>query len=523
MRKTSIFVTSLTVACLLLAAATATAAGVLTRGIGNEPDSLDPHQAIGTSASIVLYDLFEGLVTVNAAGKIIPGCAQSWIVDADGRGILFTLRPNLRWSDGTPLTAADFEYSLRRLLLPETAARYASFLYPLKNARAVNTGRVAPTALGVRALDARTLRLDFEMPSPQMLEVLSGIAAVPVPRHAIELAGREWTRPGKMVSNGAFQLAEVVPRASLRVRRNAQYRDAAVVSLDEVRYLAIDDEGASLRRFQIGELQVAVRFPVERLEAVRAQSGAMLHTTTGFGTNLLLVNLRDPALGDPRLRRALSLALDRDVLTSKVLRGSGQPTFTLVPDAISDYPTPPIADAVLTPQVRQATARALAAAAGRPATALRLLYPSDGKSRGLALAMLAMWRAAGIQVDIQSQDLTSVIASARTGQYQLALYAWYSSFDDPSTFLDLIATKTRGSLTGYGSTEFDRRFQSGNALLDPSARGAALAATEALALADYPVIPVFHSVNLRLVSARVTGWIDNPRGANLSRYLGIKP
>jgi oligopeptide transport system substrate-binding protein len=266
-----------------------------------------------------------------------------------------------------------------------------------------------------------------------------------------------------------------------------------------------------------------VRFPLDRIDAVRTQAGARLHRSTGFGSNMLLLNLKDPALADVRLRRALSLALDRDVLANKILRGSGRPAFSLVPEVISDYPAPPLADAALTAQARQALARELAAAGGVPRAPLRLLYPSDSKSRALALAMLAMWRAAGIAVEIQSQDLTSVIAAARSGRYQMALYAWFSSFDDPVTFLDLLANKERGSLTGYGNAEFDRRLAAANALPDPRARGAGLAAAEALALADYPLIPVFHSVNLRLVSDRVSGWIDNSRGANLSRFLGLNP
>ncbi len=528
MRTDHLRIAQLLVGCWLLGTATVIApqahgAGVLTRGIGNEPDSLDPHQAIGTSASVLLYDLFEGLVTVDAAGKIAAGCAESWAMDADGRGMRFTLRPNLSWSDGVALTAADFEYSFRRLLAPETAARYASFMYPLRNARAVNTGRAPAASLGVRAVDARTLRLDFEQPAPQMLEVLSGIAAAPVPAHAIARDGRAWTQAGRMVGNGAFVLAEVVPRSSIRVRRNARYRDAASVTLDEVRYVPVEDEGASWRRFQSGELQVAVRFPLDRVDAIRAQAGARLHRSTGFGSNMLLLNLKDPALADVRLRRALSLALERDLLANKILRGSGRPAFSLVPDVISDYPVPSLADAALPAQSRRLLARELAAGGGAGRAPLRLLYPSDGKSKALAVAMLAMWRAAGIAVEIQSQDLTSVIAAARSGKYQMALYAWFSSFDDPVTFLDLLANNQRGSLTGYGNAEFDRRMAAANALLDPEARGAGLAAAEALALADYPLIPLFHSVNLRLVSDRVSGWTDNSRGANLSRYLGLQP
>ncbi|MEZ5459881.1 MAG: peptide ABC transporter substrate-binding protein [Steroidobacteraceae bacterium] len=254
------------------------AAGTLSRGIGNDPDSLDPHKAIGTSSSILIYDLFEGLVSVDARGALVPGAASDWKVDSTERIYTFTLRPNLKWSDGTPLTAADFEYSMRRLMLPGTAARYASFLYPIRNARAVNTGRAPPDTLGVRALDARTLRIELEGPTPQLTELLTSVGAVAVPRHAIEKHGREWTRPGKIVSNGAYMLTEVSPQTLIRARRNPNFHAAAGVSIDEIVYYPVEDEGTSFKRFQAGELDIAIKFPIDRIEQVRKQYAAQLRT-----------------------------------------------------------------------------------------------------------------------------------------------------------------------------------------------------------------------------------------------------
>lgn len=502
----------------------AAAAGTLSRAIGNDPDSLDPHKAIGTSASILIYDLFEGLVSVDARGELVPGAASEWKVDATGKVYTFTLRPNLKWSDGTPLTAADFEYSLRRLMLPETAARYASFLYPIRNARAVNTGRAPPESLGVRAVDARTLRLELENPAPQLTELLTSVGAVAVPRHAIEKHGREWTRPGKIVSNGAYALAEVSPQTLIRARRNPHYHSAASVDIDEVVYYPIEDEGTSFKRFQAGELDIAIKFPIDRIEQIRKQYPTQLRTAPSIGTTMLVLNHRKPPFGDARVRRALALAIDRNVLADRILRKTALPAYTLVPAGVSRYraPVPDYASAPLAE--RQAEARGLLAAAGfGPGKPLKftMQYFTEARTRTLAVAMVSMWRAVGVHCELVNKDLGSVISSVRAGSYEVSLYAWFSSFDDPSTFLDIVTTKARGSFTGYSNPAFDSAFNTANALPIAAERLSALARAEALALADVPVIPLFTNINQRLVSKRVSGWQDNPRGANLTRYLSV--
>jgi len=500
-------------------------AATLNRGIGNDPDSLDPHKAIGTSASILIYDLFEGLVTVDAKGQIAPGAASEWKVDATQKVYTFTLRPNLKWSDGSALTAADFEYSFRRLMLPETAARYASFLYPIRNARAVNTGRAPVESLGVKAVDARTLRIELETPAPQLTELLTSVGAVAVPRQAIEAYGREWTRPGKIVTNGAYQLVEVSPQTFIKARKNPNFHSAAGVAIDEVVYYPVEDEGTSYKRFQAGELQIAVKVPTDKLDAARRDYPGQLHAVPGLGTTMLMLNHKQKPFDDARVRRALALAIDRGVLTDKILRKSAVPAYTMVPGSVSRYtrPVPEYAGAPM--PARQAEARKLLAEAGFGAgkpLKFTMQYFTEAKTRTLAVAMVSMWRAVGVQCELVNKDLGSVISSVRAGSFEVSLYAWFSSFDDPSTFLDILTTKPRGSLSGYSNPAFDQAFTAGNGLGSLDERNAALARAEALAMADTPVIPLFTGINQRLVSNKVQGWSDNPRGANLTRYLSLR-
>ncbi len=515
----------LAVLALLLWTAGAAGAATLNRGIGNDPDSLDPHKAIGTSSSILIYDLFEGLVTVDARGQIAPGAASEWTLDATQKVYTFTLRPGLKWSDGSALTAADFEYSFRRLMLPETAARYASFLYPIRNARAVNTGKAAADSLGVKAVDPRTLRIELETPAPQLTELLTSVGAVAVPRQAIEAHGREWTRPGRIVSNGAYMLTEVSPQTATKARRNPHFHSAASVAIDEVVYFPVEDEGTSFKRYQAGELQIAVKLPTDRIEGVRREYAGQLRNAAGLGTTMLMLNHRKAPFSDPRVRRALAIAVDRNVLTDRILRGTASPAYTLVPPSVSRYaPLPPDYSRAAMP-ARQAEARKLLADAGYgPSKPLRftMQYFTEAKTRTLAVAMVSMWRGVGVQCELINKDLGSVISSVRAGSYEVSLYAWFSSFDDPSTFLDILTTKPRGSLSGYSNAAFDQAFAAGNGLGVPEQRYTALARAESLAMADVPVIPLFTSINQRLVSPRVQGWADNPRGANLTRYLRLK-
>jgi len=498
---------------------------ILVRGIGSEPESFDPHKAVGTSASVVIYDLFEGLVTVDANGEVAPGAAESWTTNPDRSVYTFKLRPNLRWSDGTALTSADFVYSMRRLLAPETAARYASFLYVIKGARAVNTQKAPPETLAVRAVDPRTVVFELEAPAPQFLEILTGVAAVAVPRHIIEKFGREWTRPGNIASNGAYKLTDYSPNTFIKAARNDNFHSASAVKIDGINYVPIEDDNASLKRFQSGELDITQRFPPEQLDKLRREKNRSLRVAPGRGSTMLALNTRKKPFDDPRVRQALALALDRDVLTGKILRKTAEPAYFMVPSSISGYDSRRPDWAAQPLQARQQQARTLLAQAGfGPGKPLRftMQYYTESKTRTLAVAMVSMWRAVGVNCELINKDLGSVISSVNAGDYQVSLYAWYSSFDDPYTFLDLFTVKPRGSITGYANPQYDSAVRAANRIADPAERYQALAEAETLLMRDMPAIPLFFAEGQKLVGPRVSGWIDNARGANLSRYLTLR-
>jgi oligopeptide transport system substrate-binding protein len=513
-------------ALLVLAAAPAArAAGTLNRASSAEPNSLDPHIATGNTASYILYDLFMGLTTFDGAGKVIPGAAQSWTVSADGLTYTFKLRPGLKWSDGTPLTSADFLYSVRRVVTPATASRFASFFYPVRNARRALKGEVPPGEVGVAAPDATTLVYRLEYPAPYFLSNLASNVASPVPRAQVEKLGRQWTRPGQMVSNGPFVLAEWIPNDHVTLVRNPAFFDAAGVKLDRVLWYPTENQSTSLKRYQAGELDILLNFPNDQLPALRKSIPEEVKIWPGLLLSYVLVNHRKPPFDDPRVRKALALAIDREGIVQKLVTPGSQPAYGVTPPSVAGYPGPAPEWKKLAPAARLAEARRLMQEAGygpgKPLT-FDLVYTTLEENRRLAVAMAAMWQPIGVRANPLNRDLIAINKAARTRDFQALLYTWFPPNDDPYSFLGLAETGNPANYSGYSNPAYDAMLAKANAVADPAQRFPLLAQAEAAMLADQPLVPVFFYVRRFLVKPYVTGFEENPRGINLSRWLGVR-
>ncbi len=500
--------------------------GVFHRGLGNEPRTLDPHRAIGTSASILIYDLFEGLMTVDAEGRLVHGAAEQWEVSDDGLVYVFRLRENLRWSDGRPKTAEDFVYSFRRLMDPNTAARYASFLYLIENGRAVNTGEQPLETLGVRALDERQLEIRLNNPAPYLPDLMAAVAAVAVPGHAIEAHGQQWTRPANFVGSGAYMLTESVPQTYLLAERNPYHYDAENVVIERVYYYPLENDSASLQRYRAGELDLTLRFPPDQTQWIQSNLPGHLRSSPGQGTGFILLNISKPPFDDIRVRRALSLAVDREGIVTRLLDGQVEPAYSLVPPTIENYTPQEAGFRSMTMPQRLAEARELMQAAGygpRNPLPVVMRYDSQDKNNNVVVAVRAMWRSVGANMEMVNSDFGAVIADARSGNYESALYAWFAAFNDASTFLGTLDSTNRSTnFARYGNAEFDALMARASATADLDERRELMQQAERVAMEDHALIPVFFYAGQRLVSPVVKGWIDNPRAANLTRYLRIE-
>ncbi|MGB1877498.1 MAG: peptide ABC transporter substrate-binding protein, partial [Rhodospirillaceae bacterium] len=341
---------------------------ILHRGNGKEPDSLDPHRAAGTWENTIIADMFLGLTTEAADGDIVPGAAESWTVSDDGLVYTFMLRDNLLWSDGVQVTASDFVFGMRRIMTPATAARYASLLFPIKNARAINTGQMNPGLIGVAALDPKTVEITLESPVPFFPQLLSHYTTFPIPQHAYALHGEDWVKAGNMVSNGAYVLEEWVTNAHVKVTKNHRFYDAENVAIDTVFYYPIGDSRTGLKMFETGELDMNLGpegFPSAQLDEVRQKFSGEGRVVPSLGNRFLPMNTSRPPFDDKRVRKAVSLLVDREIINDRIVSVGARSAYAFVPPETANHQPGAQVDFVDMPMPeRIAEAKSLLAEAG---------------------------------------------------------------------------------------------------------------------------------------------------------------
>ncbi len=509
----------------LLAAATAPGAEtILRRGTAADAPTLDPAIASSGVAAPIINDLFEGLLGKSPTLEPIPGVAESWTVSKDRRTYTFKLRASLKWSDGAPITADDVVYGYRRLMDPATASMVSGQFYILKNGRDVVLGKLPPEKLGVRALDPRTVEMELVEPAPYFIELVATYPLAPVPRHAIEQLGKDWTRPGKMVSNGAYVLAERIPQTVTRLKKNPYFHDAASVRTEIVEWYPTQDLGTSLRRYRAGELDQILNFPPEEIDRLQKEMPQALKITRTRGAYYLVVNVREPPLNDRRVRRALSLAIDREAIASRLLDTGMAPATMFIGPDFSHYESPTLAaDSWSLPQ-RQARARELLKAAGYgPGKPLKFEYTYDTneENRKIAIALAAMWQAVGVQASTVNVQFGQLMRQVRTGGFQVARWAMFASYDDPIALLQLYTSDNTGNYMGYHNPAYDQLLHESALEENVPARAAVLGRAESLLMQDAPIIPIYYYARRYLVSPKVQGWETSGRGPTPSRYLYV--
>lgn len=513
---------ALALICVLASAADAKM--VLNRSSAADPDTLDPQASSGNSSAVILYDVFQPLMTLDAHGEIAPGAAESHTVSADGLVYTFKLRPNLKWSDGTPLTAEDFVYSMRRIQSPDTAARYSQWFWPIKNAQALNKGEAKPEDIGVKALDKRTVQFTLENPSPIFLEVMATYTSSPVPRHVIEKFGRTWTAPENIVSNGPYKITERVPQTRITAVKNSNFFDATSVKIDEVNYFPTENLGTVLNRFRAGELDAALNFPPDQIDWIKANMPKELHIAPNLGVYFFLFNTRKAPFDDVRVRKALSMAVDREGLVNKLLNTGVVPAYSLISPVVSNYKVYKASYAAQSMKDRLAEAKRLLAEAGfGPDKPLKFTLQFDTleENRKMAVAMTAMWKPLGVDVELANSEFRDLTRRARTGDYDVMRWAFFSPFADASPYLNLQRTGDPSNFTGFSDPEYDRLVAEANRTVDLVRRAEIMRQAEQIIIDRQVVMPVYHYVARRLIQTYVKNWNDNPRNANLTRYLSV--
>ena len=496
-------------------------------GNGAEPMTLDPHKSTGTWEAKILMDVFMGLTQDDAQGRPIPGMATSWETSADGLTWRFHLR-DAAWSDGVPVTAQDFVFSFRRILDPKTASEFASMLYGFKNAQAINQGRMPATALGARALGPRELEIQLEHPAPYLPELLKHQVLYPVPEHVVRRWGEAWSQPARMVSNGAYTIKLWRLGDRITAVKNPRYYAADSVCVDQINYYPSSDAITGERRVRRGELDVNADIQSNRIAYLRKVAPEIVRTHTYLGLSYLAFNYDTPALRDIRVRQALSMAVDRDFITAKLLRGGQTPAYSFVPPGVANYASPPPPPWAAWPfERRHAEARRLLAQAGYgPGHPLRI----EIKHRNTPDPMLIMpaiqadWRSIGVETTLQQNEVQIAYAAYRAHDFQVADAAWIADYNDPMTFLYLLQSTTGSQNYGdYRNPRYDALIDTAERQATSVTRARYLARAEALMLSDAAVTPLFYYVSKNLVSPNVTGWADNIIDHHPTRYLCLGP
>ncbi|MDP2323787.1 MAG: peptide ABC transporter substrate-binding protein [Gammaproteobacteria bacterium] len=510
----------------LLFAVPAAATTSIHRTAGAEPPSLDPSLGSGTMAGPALSDMVEGLVIRGPSKQPEPGCAERWAVSPDRLTWTFHLRPGLQWSDGRPLTADDFVYSYRRLLDPATGASNAGLFLAIRNARKIIQRQLPPDSLGVHAPDARTFVVELEFPVPYLLQLLANTQAAPVPKHVIETLGRDWARPRSLVSNGPYVLAERVPQSFIRLTKNPRYHAADRVQIDEVYWHPTQDLGAAFRRFRAGEFDVVLNVAPDDLGWIRKNQPEALHTGPMHATYLLVLNVAREPLTDVRVRRALSLAIDRDVIANQLLKTGVRPAWSFVSPGIGGYPGRVSAEEAGMPAAKRiAEARRLLDEAGfgpeNPLT-LPLIYDTQEENRKIMVAVGTMWQAIGVKAEISNVEFGAALGALRTRNFAVAKSSTFSLYDDPNAFLQQYASQSPTNWAGWRSPAYDRLLERANAATDAAERTRLLLEAETVIASEVPVIPIYYYQGKALVAPRVKGWWDGAIGTPPSRFLSVE-
>lgn len=472
---------------------------VLERGNGPEPDSLDPHRAQGLSAHQILRDLYEGLTRIDANGHTVPAAAERFEVDESGLRWCFVLRAGLRWSDGQALTSADFAAALSRALDPSTLAPYASLLEPLRGAPALLGGTGDAASLGLQTPDAQTLCTELQRPTPDWLSRLALPVAMPFRDGQLD------QRP----YNGPYVLEQARPQSHVLLRRNDVYAGSRPARIERVRFHVTPDAAAELNRYAAGELHLTETLPPGQLARLRERYAEQIRVGPAYASYYYGYNLtKPPFAGNLALRQALSLALDREVLTRYISAGGELPLDRLVP------PLPSAAAGEVPAQQRELARQRYRQAGYGEHNPLRveLRYNTGLSHRRMALAVAAQWREVlGVQTVLRHEEWKVFVSNRRARRVTEVFRAgWVADYVDPISFLEGFVSDSPLNAVGYSSAAYDRLIRSAGAEIRAAERARLLRQAEALLLADQAILPIYAYTSKHLVSPALCGFQIHP-------------
>ncbi|RPH31014.1 peptide ABC transporter substrate-binding protein [Buttiauxella warmboldiae] len=499
----------------------------LVRHIKDEPASLDPVKAVGLPEIQVIRDLFEGLVNQNEKGQLEPGVASKWQSN-DNRTWTFTLRDNARWSDGSPVTAQDFVYSWQRLVDPENTSPFAWFaaLAGINNAQAIIEGKMPADKLGVTAVDARTLRIQLDKPVPYFPNLTANFSLYPVPEAVVKKFGNSWTRPGNLVGNGAYTLKERIVNEKLVAVQNKNYWDNSKTVISQVTFIPINQESSATKRYLAGDIDITESFPKNLYQKLLKDIPAEVYTPPQLGTYYYAFNTQKGPTADRRVRLALSMTIDRQIMAEKVLGTGEKPAWRFTPDVTAGFKPETSSFEQMSQEEANAQAKTLLQAAGygpNKPLKLTLLYNTSENHQKIAIAVASMWKKnLGVDVKLQNQEWKTYIDSRNTGNFDVIRASWVGDYNEPSTFLSLLSASHSGNISRFNSPEYDKVLQQASQETTAQARNQDYNQAEKIIQQQAPIAPIYQYTNGRLIKPWLKGYpINNPEDVAYSRTMYI--
>lgn len=516
------------VAAAAFAAPVADAQITYHRGNTADPETLDPHKTSTVYEAHVLRDVFEGLVIHNGKGELVPGVAESWTASKDATVYTFKFRANAKWSNGDPVKASDFVFAYRRIMNPETGAKYAKILFAIKNADGANKGKAKLEEIGVKAVDDGTLEITLERPTPYFLELLAHQTALPLHEASVTKHGTSFVKPENWVSNGPYVLKEFVPGSHIRTAKNPNFHDAANVKIDAVMFYPTKDTAAAIRRVEAGELQSNDDIPADQIKALQAKFGDQIKLAPFLGTYYLAINTTKPPFNDVRVRQALSMAIDREFLAEQIWGNTMVPGYSFVPPGISNYKEPAYADyKEMTPDEREEQAMVLLAEAGfgpgKDKLKVEIRFNMTDNNRATVVAIAEQWKKLGIETSQIHTDAKTHFAHLRDGgDFDVARAGWIADYADPQNFLFLLESDAVGlNYARYKNADYDDLMRRAATETNMEERIKVLFAAETIFMHDLPYIPVLYYGSKNLVSNKLQGWQTNLKDVHPTRFLTL--
>ncbi|EPK8020352.1 ABC transporter substrate-binding protein [Providencia rettgeri] len=499
----------------------------VTRHLKDEPASLDPVKSVGLTEAQVMRDLFEGLVNQDDHGKPISGVAQSWTT-ADNRIWTFTLRPDARWSNGDPVTAQDFVYSWQRLVSPGTSSPFAWFaaLAGINNVQEIIDGKLPVEQLGVEAVDARTLKVTLNKPVPYFPSLAANFSLFPVHQGTVEKFGNDWIKVGNLVGNGAFVLSDRVVNEKIVLVPNKYYWDHKNTTITKVTFIPINQESHATNRYLAGDLDITESFPKQRYQKLLKDIPNEVFTPDQLGTYYYAFNTQRAPTNDVRVRKALSMAIDRQLIANKVLGTGEKPANYFTPDVTDGFkPEKGLYNSHSQKELDQ-QAKVLLQQAGfgpNQPLELTLLYNSSENHQKIAIAIASMWKKKlGAEVKLVNQEWKTYIDSRNTGNFDVIRASWIGDFNEPSTFLSLLTSQHSGNIAKFNNSIYDDIIASASIETNAQLRNRYYNHAESIIAEEAPIAPIYQYTNARLIKPWLKGYpINNPEDVAYSHSFYI--